>query len=159
MANKDYWLKFGSGDPRTNSGLTPTFIIFCGPTGVTYPTPGITEPTVGTGAYYFNYGTTTSIFFTVDGGAGLSSGDRYVSGVLDPIQVVDQRMGTTSDSFGSTAVDPQTVLGYLKRNLEWLEGNASFNKSTAEWSVYSRGSSTLLTVKDLTNTTSTATKS
>lgn len=155
---KDYWLKFGSGDPRTNTGLSPTFIIFQTVGGTAISSPSITEPGASTGLYYFQYGTTMSIAFAVDGGAGLSDSDRYIVGSLDPIQAVDQKIGYESDSFGSTSVDPSTLYGHLKRTLEFLEGNADFNKSTGSWQIYSRGSSTLLREKTLTNTISEATK-
>ena len=149
---KDYWLAFGS-NPQTNTGLTPTFTIFNTVGGTAMIPPGITEPAVGSGFYYFSYGPTVSIVFLVDGGSGLSDGDRYIKGVLDPLQVVDQRIGTVSDSFGSTASDPTTLFGYEKRALEFNEGNSVFNKSTGIWDIYSRGSTTLLTEKTLSNTT------
>ena len=156
---KDYALKFGTGDPRLNTGLTPTFIqFFVLASGATLAPPGITETQVGSGAYYFSYGTTQSIFATADGGAALAAGDRFVSAVLDPIQSVDQKAGYITDSFGSTSVDPSTLFGFAKRMQEWLEGNANYNKSTTLWDVYSRGSSTLLAEKTLTNTTTSATK-
>lgn len=156
---KSYYLKFGTGDPASFTGLTPTFTIFSA-NGVTSVTaPGITETPAGSGLYQFVYGPTQSILFKVDGGSALSGSDRYIVGTLDPIQAVDEKVGYTTDSIGSTATDPSTVLGYLKRNLEFMEGNANFTKSTGVWQVYSRGSSTLLTQKTLTNTTTAAGKS
>ena len=156
---KRYSLAFGTGDPRLNTGLSPTLILFFNAdTGATLPAPGITEILAGSGFYQFSYGPTFSINFLADGGAALSSSDRYVKGVLDPIQAVDEKVGTLGDSFGSTSVDPQTVIGYLKRAQEYLEGNSNFDKSTGVWDVYSRGSSTLLVEKTLTNTTTAATK-
>jgi len=98
------------------------------------------------------------MIFVCDGGAVLSSGDRYIVGALDPIQAVDEKVGTIADSYGSTATDPTTVFGYLKRDQEILEGDAIFTKSTGVWTIYSRGSSTILRVKTLTNSTSQATK-
>lgn len=156
---KNYYLKFGSGDPASFSGLSPTFTIFSA-TGISaLVAPGVTETPAGSGLYGFIYEPTQSIIFKADGGAGLSSGDRYITGVLDPIQAVDERVGTTSDSYGSTSVDPTTVMGFAKRQQEIQEGNAVFNKSTGVWDIYSRGSSTLLREKTLTNTTTQAAKS
>lgn len=155
---KSYYLKFGSGDPSVYTGLTPTLVIFSAGGLTAVAAPGITETPTSSGLYRFDYGPTTSILFKADGGAGLSSGDRYITGTLDPIQAVDEKVGTTSDSFGSTSTDPSTILGYLKRNMEFQEGDASFNKSTGIWDVYSRGSSTLLREKTLTNSITTATK-
>jgi hypothetical protein len=155
---KTYYLKFGSGDPSLFSGLTPTFTIFSA-NGLTALTPpGITETPATSGLYRFLYGPTISILFKADGGSSLASGDRYIVDALDPIQAVDEKVGTVSDSFGSTATDPTTVIGWLKRNQEFNEGNAVFTKSTGVWDVYTRGSSTLLMEKSLTNTTTAATK-
>jgi len=152
-------IQFGSGNPATNTGLSPTFIMFAKlDTGTTTLPPGITETIVGSGLYYFIYGATGPISFTVDGGSALATADRYVSGTMDPVQSVDVRLGYTSDSFGSTLTDPATAISYLKRTLEFLEGNANYDKATAIWSVYSRGSSTLLRVKTLSNTSSDADK-
>lgn len=155
---KTYYLKFGSGDPASFTGLTPTLVIFSagGLTAVT--APGVTETPAGSGFYRFDYGPTLSTLFKADGGAALASGDRYIVGVLDPIQVVDERIGTTADSFGSTATDPTTLLGFAKRNQEIQEGDAAFAKSTGVWSISSRGSSTLLREKTLTNNATSATK-
>lgn len=155
---KTYYLKFGTGDPANYTGLFPTFTIFSagGLTAIT--APGVTELPTGSGLYQFMYGPTLSIAFKADGGSGLASGDRYIVGVLDPIQAVDEKIGTTSDSIGSTATDPGTLLGYSRRNLEFLEGNATFTKATGTWDIYSRGSSTLLREKALTNNTTAATK-
>lgn len=160
MANKTYVLQFGSGDPRLFTGLSPTFLIFSTSLGSTSMTPpGISEVISGSGFYTFSYGPTISISFLSDGGAALSSADRYVTGVLDPIQAVDQTVGQPYDSYGSTLLDPSSVLGYLKRNLEFNEGNAIFTKSTGIWDVYSRGSTTLLFEKQLANNVTSATKS
>lgn len=158
---KLYELKFGSGTPTPFTGLTPTFIFFVDTSaGVTAAPPAITEILSGMGVYKFTYGPTSSITFVVDGGAALSAGDRYITGVLDPIQAVDEKVGgIVSDSFGSTSADPSTLFGYVKRNLEFNEGNATYNKSTGVWDVSSRGSSTLLRSKTLTNNTTQSTKS
>lgn len=156
---KTYTLQFGSGDPRLFSGLTPTMISFYSAiNAATFLGPTIIETLAGSGLYQFAYGPTSPIVFLADGGAALSSTDRYITGALDPIQAVDEKVGTINDSYGSTSVDPTTIFGYSKRNLEFLEGNAAFNKSTGIWVIYSRGSTTLLREKDLTNTVSAATK-
>ena len=158
MPNKVYWVKFGSGDPRTYTGLSPTMVIFATQGGTALAGPGMSEVISGSGFYQFQYGPTISIIFLADGGSGLTAGDRYVSGPLDPIQAVDQTVGQPYASFGSTSVDPTTVIGWAKRNQEIMEGNAVFNKSTGVWDVYSRGSSTLIFEKQLANNTTQATK-
>lgn len=159
MAIKTFYAAFGSGDPATYTGLSPTFVIFSAGGLTALAAPGVTETPAGSGLYRFDYpGPTLSIVFKLDAGSGVTVGDRYIKSSLDPIQAVDDKVGTITDSFGSTTVDPTTILGYVKRNLEFNEGNASFNKSTSIWDIYSRGSSTLLREKSLTNNTTSATK-
>lgn len=155
---KQYWLKFGSGSPTPFTGLTPTFTIFSAAGLTSLAAPGITEMPSGSGLYSFQYAPTLSIIFTADGGSALSSSDRYITGVLDPIQTVDQKVGTIDDSYGTDSADPTTLMGFAKRSEEFWEGNATFNKSTGAWSIYSRGSSTLLREKDLANNVTQATK-
>lgn len=155
---KDYDLIFGTGNPATKTGLSPTFLVFSNFGGSLIVAPGISECPALSGHYQFTYGPTNAIKFTIDGGSALSDGDRYIVGVLDPIQAVDEKVGTLGDSIGSTAIDPTTLIGYAKRSQEWLEGDAVFTKSTGVWNVSSRGS-TLLATKTLTNTTTSATKS
>jgi len=155
---KDYWMMFGSGNPADNTGLAPTMIVFQTAGGTAVAGPAITEPGTGTGLYKFSYGPTASIVFVCDGGSGLADSDRYITGALDPIQAVDEKVGSSADSFGSTSVDPTTIFGYVKRNLEFNEGDASFNKTTGVWDISSRGSSTLLREKTLANNTTSTTK-
>lgn len=155
---KSYWAKFGSGNASDNTGLTPTFTIFSVQGLTAISAPGITETPSGSGLYKFQYDPTLPIIFALDGGAALDSTARYVYGVLDPIQAVDEKVGTLSDSYGTTAIDPQSVLGYLKRNQEFQEGNATFTKSTGTWNIYTRGSSALLREKTLANNTTEASK-
>lgn len=196
---KNYLLIFGNGtNPASNAGLNPTFTVFnVVPGGGSTTAPGITQIPTNTGLYYFSYAPTSSVAFVVDGATtGLGSA-RYIAGIIDGNDVVNEligstlypmgvsltalgttsialfgasflgaslqalalgssgvadlsaRIGTTASSFGTTATDPATVLGYLKRLQETNEGNQSFNKSTSAWDVYSRGSSTLLFEKTL----------
>lgn len=157
---KQYWLKFGTGSASINTGLTPTFTIFSLSGLTAIAAPGITETPTGSGLYRFIYSpTTVPVVFEADGGAALATGDRYIDGSLDPIQSVNEAVTDFSNSFGSTLLDPTTILGYLKRVQEYLEGFQSFNKATGAWDIYSRGASTLLIEKTLTNTVSTATRS
>lgn len=62
------------------------------------------------------------------------------------------RIGQTNSSFGDTLVDAGTLYGYLKRLQELQEGNSTYTKATGQWLIYSRGSSTLLRSKTLTET-------
>ena len=158
MALKDYWLTFGSGDPRPYTGLSPTFVIFSaqGLTNIIGPT--ITELPPGSGFYHFQYGATQALVFLADGGPSLSSGDRYNKAALDPIQAIDQQIGFQTDSFGSTSTDPSTLWGSAKRLLEFFEGDSIYTKATGIWQLFNRGQTTLLRTKTLTNTTSSAGK-
>lgn len=159
---KSYLLKFGSGDPSSFTGLSPTMTLFlAGPTlpwsGASVIAPGITEIASGVGLYTFNYNATLPIAFKADGGAALSAGDRYITGILDPIQAVDERVGFPGDSFGSTNIDPSTLMGYASRNQEVQEGDATFDKTTGTWVIQTRGGTTIQT-KVLTNLSGSVTK-
>ena len=157
---KNYGIKFGTGNPASFTGLSPTFTIFKSmPSGADLAAPFISEIPTNTGLYQFQYAPTLPISFVCDGGVSLAANNRFVSGILDPIQAVDEKVGFDFDSFGSTAVDPSTLLGYAKRSLEVQEGDATFNKSTGAWDIYNRGATTLLREKNLTNTVGDVTKS
>lgn len=157
---KEYFLRFGAPkDPRTYTGLSPTLVTFSSFSGVALTAPGITEIIPSSGAYKFEYTPSFSIYFLADGGATLTASERYLVGVLDPIDTVNETVGSVADSFGSTSVDPSTVFGYMKRALEFNEGNAIYLKSSAQWQIFSRGSSTLLAVKGLSSTATQTTKS
>lgn len=156
---KNYLLRFGSGNPSGYAGLSPTMTVFkFVPGGSALVAPSISEIPTLTGLYTFAYAATIPIAFVCDGGSGLSVSERYIVGILDPVQAVDQTIGQTYDSFGTTAIDPSTLMGYAKRSMEVQEGNATFNKTTGVWDIYSRGSSTLLREKTLENTSGNITK-
>ncbi len=169
--SKTYWFTFSTQDPRTYTGLSPTFVSFVNQLGATLAPPGVTE--VFTGFYKSNYtvGASTSVAFLLDGGATLSTSVRYITGNIFGTENIDYMgstilaigatvsslagniggIGATTDSFGTTNVDPGTLFGYVKRLQENLEGNQTFLKSSGLWSIYSRGSSTLLATKTMTS--------
>jgi len=66
---------------------------------------------------------------------------------------ISSLLGNTSSSFGSTSVDPTTVFGFLKRAQEYNEGNRAYTKATGALDYYSRGSSTLLIEKMISDST------
>ncbi len=179
---KNYWVTFGTQDPRTYTGLSPSFILYFNHLGATQAPPGITEVFAGSGYYRFqaSVGWSQSVAFLVDGGASATTA-RYVRGNLDSADALDLTVGytasaisdgsvlgqvatvnavigTTASSFGSTSVNPGDIFGVVKRLQENLEGNATFLKSSGTWSIFSRGSSTLLTTKTLTQSTTGVTK-
>lgn len=67
-------------------------------------------------------------------------------------------LGNTTSSYGSTSVDPTTLFGFLKRNQEFWEGNQAYAKASGLMDFYSRGSSTLLAEKTISDSTTTTTK-
>lgn len=174
--SKVFGLKFGAGNPQTNAGLSPTLFFFRAIGISTYPGgvtdmvgPTIAELGVSSGFYTFNFApsATFAVFFVADGGTGLAGADRFVSGVLDPIQAVDEKVGTNQDDIGNGAsmTDPLTIMAITKRLYAFTEGQAVFAKGSGVWSVFAKGStilsmgaSTLLMTKQLTNTVSQATK-
>lgn len=163
---KNYLLTFGA---TAMSGLAPTFLVFrVQPGGGATTAPAISEIAPSTGLYQFSWEPTGTIAFIVDGATvGLVTPSRYIFGNLDPIQSVDETttglgaslnaiatgitalaagntaafsiLGTTSSSFGSTAADPTTIMGYLKRQLEFNEGDSIFTKTSGLWQVFARG--------------------
>jgi len=72
---------------------------------------------------------------------------------------VDEQIGSTVSSIGSTSVNPGNLFGLAKRIQEFLEGNQIFNKTNGVWDIYSRGSSTLLVEKTLTDSANQTTRS
>lgn len=155
---KTYAMKFGAGKASTNTGLSPTFTIFNWAGVTALVSPGITESPLASGIYSFMYGATIPVIFEIDGGSSLDSNSRYLYGVLDPIQAVNELVGTVSDSYGSTASDPTTLMGYAKRNLEFNEGNETYTKANGILDIYTRGSTALLVEKTITNSTASVTK-
>jgi len=100
---KTYYVRFGSGDPRSNSGLSPTFLTFNN-YGTAVTPPGITSVIGATGFYAFQYGTTTPIVFLIDGAtSGLDNSVRYVAGSIDPVDRADE-YGTTLVAIGSSNI-------------------------------------------------------
>lgn len=158
---KTYSVIFGTGDPRGYTGLAPTFIQFWNlSTGTTNAPPSIAETVSGkTGVYKFQYGVTQPIAFLIDA-ATTSPGTsgRYVSGQIDPVDRVDEVLGTTADTMGSTSIDPTSVVGFLKRAQEMLEGGQTYTKASGILQFFSR-SATLIQQKTIADTSTTTTKS
>lgn len=173
---KTFFMKFGTGDPRPFTGLSPTFLIFVDQNGATLAPPSIAEDLVNSGFYKFAYTPTLGIAFLADGGSALSAANRYVSGSLDPVQMVDQyfaslavnigtgitglavAIGSTLDSYGTTLTNPASLFGFGKRIQENLEGNMTYTKSSGILDIYTRGSSQLLVEKTIVDSTSQTTK-
>lgn len=102
---KFYSLQFGAGDPRTFTGLAPTFLIFVRMTdGATIAPPAITESLTSSGIYQFSYGVTQPISFLADA-ATTSPGaaGRYVVGQIDPVDRMDE-VGVTLVAIGTSNI-------------------------------------------------------
>ena len=147
---KQYLLRFGTSNPGNYTGLSPTFTVFQSIPGASFVPVGssITQVGASIGLYTFGFTATTfPIAFIVDGGASMATNDRFISGILDPLQAVDEKIGTNTDTFGGATFDPTTLMGYVRRNLEVQEGTAAFNAVSGLWTVLSRaftnGASTL----------------
>lgn len=172
--SKVFGLQFGTGNPQVNAGLSPTFVMFRTQGISTYPGnvadvtgPTILELGVSSGFYTFQYAPSPTfiVAFIADGGAALSTADRYITGILDPVAATDEKLGNLNDDIGGTLAEPNSVLGFAKRAYGMLEGEALFTKATAIWTYYSKGStflsmgfSNIIFTKQLTNTVSIATK-
>lgn len=100
MANVRYMVRFGSDDPATYTGLSPTFTKFFNSAGTATTAPGISE-IASSGMYSFQYEPTGFIGFLIDGTASMASGIRYVAGVLDENDR-NYEMGTTFIAFGTS---------------------------------------------------------
>lgn len=167
----NFTLIFGQGNAASFTGLSPTFLVFKETvSGTNVTKPGITETPTGTGLYYFTFSPTLPISFTADGNSNILSGpNRYISGQIDPsqgtgatilllIQQIQSAIGTTASTFGGVSTVPVDVMGYLKRDYEFLEGDSNFVKSTGVWTIASHGASYLLATKQLTDTATDVTK-
>lgn len=67
-------------------------------------------------------------------------------------------IGSTASSIGSTSADPVDLFGFAKRALEFMEGNQTYTKATGILDFYSRGSSTLLREKTVSDGVTQTTK-
>jgi hypothetical protein len=108
---------------------------------------------VGIGASGFARGVTLSAIGTTLLGMGATLGS--MGSTLSGLGLF---IGSTSSSFGSTSSDPVDLFGYLKRAQEFWEGNQTYAKATGILDFYSRGSSTLLREKTVSDNTTQTTK-
>lgn len=90
--------------------------------------------------------------------ANLNALGSTLSGIGNTSGSLAALVGSTSSSFGSTLTDPSTLFGYLKRSQEIQEGNNVYTKATGIFQFYSRGSTTLLANKTISDSSTTTTK-
>jgi hypothetical protein len=91
-------------------------------------------------------------------GATLSAVGTTLGAIGTTLTSLAVGIGSTASSIGSTSVDPVDLFGFLKRAQEFREGNQVYTKSTGILDFYSRGSSTLLREKTVTDNTTQTTK-
>lgn len=132
------WVTIG-GNMADYTGQGCSLVYFF-PAGVSTAGPAVSE-IPGTGIYYFDWDANGAIAYT----ARLSS-DHYQNIVDFTYQ---DALGITSSSYGSTMI-PDTVMGYLKRTQEILEGDQVWDKALKTQSISTRGSTTLIAVKTVT---------
>lgn len=157
-----YGLVFSNSDPSQYPSLAPTFLTFRNAlTGVTLSPPSIAQIDV-TGVYGFTYAVTDPVYFRVDGITITSATDRYVQGILDPSDNIDDQLtnasvtlqalgnsnvalGNTNVAIGLTNVALGTTNNALNNTI-LAHGftNVAYNTSiAAELSTLSAQSSTL----------------
>jgi hypothetical protein len=238
-----YGVAFSGTNPSSYPSLAPTFITFKKMSDGSDVTPPTIAQVSTTGIYSFTFTPSFSVYFLLDGITVSQSTDRYVYGVLDPVQktdiqiaemgstlaainstlvalgttgiastvqmgstltalnntlaaigtsgvalgtssvalgetavaigttilgligtdltlvtLINDKIGATTSTFGSTSVDPGTLFGFLKRAQEFNEGQQSFTKSSGAWSISTRGG-TLFASKTLANSSTTVSRS
>lgn len=123
---KTFYVRFGTNDPRPYNGLSPTFLIFNN-YGTAVTPPGITNVIGATGFYAFQYGVTTPIVFLIDGATtGLTPGERYVTGSIDPADAIDETgatlvaIGTTLTAIGITSAAISATLSAISSSLGFI---------------------------------------
>lgn len=99
-------VSFSQSNPSTYPSLAPTLVTFMNMLdGTTIAGPGVTQ-LAGTGIYMFAHQTSTPFYFKMDAITTSTASDRYVYGVLGPIQQVDiqlTQLATTLASYNSSA--------------------------------------------------------
>jgi hypothetical protein len=90
----------------------------------------------------------TAIGVTLIGqGNTIATFSGSITGLGLSLSAIGLAIGTTASSYGSTGVDPVDLYGYLKRNLEFNEGNKTYTKASGLLDYFIRGGGTLLREK------------
>lgn len=103
---KTYGLIFTNENPAVapSISLAPTLTTFFQIGGTTLTPPGITKPITTMGLYTFEWSPTLPIYFVADGGTLITSNSqRYLTGILDPLDNVNEQ-STTLLAFSSSLV-------------------------------------------------------
>lgn len=121
----------------------------------------------GMGSTLFGVGATIGGMGNTLGGVGVSLAAMGVSvtaqgttlaAIGATVSSIGLGLGSTASSFGSTSADPVDLFGLLKRAQEFWEGNQTYTKATGVLDFYSRGSSTLLREKTVSDDSTSTTK-
>ncbi len=142
----------GQLDPNDRADEYGTTMIAIGTTLIGY---GVTNIALGTSN--ISQGVTILSALGNQGATVIGIGNTLL-GLGFSTGALEALIGDNSSSFGSTSVDPSTVFGFLKRSLEFWEGNQVYTKNNGVLDFYNRGSSTLLREKTITDTTAQTTK-
>ena len=133
--------------------------IALGTTGVAIGLSNIALGTtsVAIGSTNISLGSTNVALGTTNVAIGTSL-TAAVSGLGASFTWLDTEIGSTASSFGDSSTDPATVFGYLRRVVQFLEGNQTYTKSTGGLVFASRGSSYVLASKTVADSTTQTTK-
>lgn len=94
---------FSTTNPSNYPSLAPTFLTFKNAvTGGDISKPAISQLST-TGIYTFLYNATVPTYFLLDGITTTSASERYVFGVIDPVQQVDNQLSILSTSLLASA--------------------------------------------------------
>ena len=117
--------------------------------GTTTAAESVTLTAIGTTNAAIN--TTLAAIGTTNAAIGLTVNQTVLN--------LDSKIGSTASAFGDNVTDPVDIYGYLKRALEFKEGDATFDKGTGVWTVQDRTGATTIASKTLANTVDEVTKS
>ncbi len=101
---------------------------------------------------------TTNVFLNTSMGTSLIAIGATLGGLGGTLSAIGLGIGSTASSYGSTAIDPGDLFGYLKRARELAEGNQTYTKATGVLDLFVRGGATLLIEKTIADTATTTTK-
>lgn len=91
-------------------------------------------------------------------GVSVAAMGTTLSGIGTSFVAGSSLIGSASDSFGTSSVDPTTLFGFMKRIQELQEGDSIYTKATGVWAIYNRGSTTVLRQKTITDSATQVTK-
>lgn len=116
---------------------------------------GNTNVAIGTTAVGIGNATGSTL---VAQGATIVAIGNTLSGLGSSFSFILAGIGSTGSTFGSVSSQPDSVFGYLKRVVEFLEGDQTYAKATGALTYKSRGSSLTLANKTVADSISSTTR-